>query len=361
MPEHDQDAAGLPRAGRWAPHATTALHGTNSALLKLQTVAGGDCAGCGRHPGCGCGCGCCRCYLCYRHRHRSRLPSATPCSHLLRAFTPSLASTPSLALVALAHVGAGTISSWSPTAIATSIANVASAAASLSSSNASKLIPELITVDQALAPLACVRDVLTQLTMVNASILQLTPDVQTFFQRARALSLSLEAIPSPLAFVGSLNGLAASLAALPSLPEYTAGVSTISIALGAMPPSSTLLTALAALALTLDLPPTHELLSNVSSTLRHAMDTLPPLAPFRSSLESLNASRADLPTLITQAIAAIDQYDTSGTTTNLLESVEATKAAGAERVASRLLFAPSLPPPPHPSCCPSSSPILTTP
>ena len=206
---------------------------------------------------------------------------------------------------------------WDPTSIGNAIGSVEGAGQALLASQAQRLIPELTTLSNALAPLTCVSDVLTMLTAVNQTLLTLTPSVEQFFQRSDTLGRALRAIPSPLDFISALQGLASALAALPSLSEYTTGVGGISVGLGAMPPTNTLLDGIEKVDATLTLPPTHESVVNVSRALHAAMSSLPAIGPFRSSLQTINASRAELPPLITRALNAIERYDTNGDTSEL--------------------------------------------
>ena len=253
------------------------------------------------------------------------LPAVTAALQLERA---ELGNFPNLTQVRLEYrILDALISSWSPVTIADSIGNVASAARALSHSNATHLVPELETLNDALTPLACIHDVLDALRVVNGSLLHLTPSVQTLFARASALSTALEAIPAPSAFIGALSSLASTLAALPKLTDYTAGVSRISYALGQMNASATLITALFDLEATLELPPSHAQLINSTAAMHAAMASLQAAAPFRASFESLNASRVALPPLLAQALAAVDRYDALGVTTGLVETLEATKVA----------------------------------
>lgn len=239
-----------------------------------------------------------------------------------------LAAAPNLTALRLDYATLdGTIQQWNPDIIATAIGDVASAAESLSVSNASGLVPQLITLRTALSPLKCVRGVLDSLSRINQTLLQLTPSTKTLVARATPLSASLEAIPSPTAFIAALNALTSALGALPDLGIYTAGVSTLSRALGRVNNASALIAAISSLEMTLELPPTHGELINVSIALDRVMASVPPLAPFRTSLEGLNSTRAALPPLIERALIAIERYDSTGTTTELVSILDATRAA----------------------------------
>lgn len=210
-----------------------------------------------------------------------------------------------------------TITGWDPTAIEWAINAVASAGASLDATNPTRLVPELQIVDDSQTPLLCVQSILSRLTLINTSLLTLPPNTESFFGRALALDTSLRAIPAPPAFIASLQALSTALLALPGLPAYTAGVGGISVALGAMPPSATLMSALHRLNEELPLASTHEGIVNISAALHGAMINLPSIAPFRTSLQLINASRAELPPLIERALHAIEQYDALGDTSDL--------------------------------------------
>jgi hypothetical protein len=208
-------------------------------------------------------------------------------------------------------------SRWEPAALAAAIDGVASSASALAAANAAALIPELSTLEASLAPLGCIDDVLTQLILVNRSLVVLPESVRAFFERGTALSTSLQAIPAPTDFITAIERLIAALSSLPHLPAYTAGVSSLSLAIDAMPSGASLLDALRALEATLDLPPSHATLANVSSTLHQRMAALPDTAPFTTTLSALNASRASLPSLLDSAITAIDLYDKYGDVTGM--------------------------------------------
>ena len=280
-----------------------------------------------------------------------------------------LAAAPNLTALRLDYATLdGTIQQWNPDIIATAIGDVASAAESLSVSNASGLVPQLITLRTAL--LKCVRGVLDSLSRINQTLLQLTPSTKTLVARAtrsprrsrRSLTHGLHRRPERphqrarcAARPRNLHG--GRLDALPRAGTRQQRVGSH---------RRNLLPRDDARAAT-DARRAHQRLHRP----RPCDGVRSPLAPFRTSLEGLNSTRAALPPLIERALIAIERYDSTGTTTELVSILDATRGrefariddrreaggGGCARLSRSMRSLPACPTPPrrHSSCADSGS------
>ena len=98
----------------------------------------------------------------------------------------------------------------------------------------------------------------------------------------------------------------------PLLQRYIDGVSSLQAAIDALPDAIPLTTSLANLEGTAPLPPFRETLLNVTTTLLAAVQSLPSTAGVYASLAAINRSKAELPPLIDDALAAIIRHHTTG-------------------------------------------------
>ena len=214
---------------------------------------------------------------------------------------------------------------WDAARVTAELLNLQASIHALQGAQSARLLPELALLQQAESLLACIGSALDRLRAVNTSLLRLPPSSQLLAEHAADLVARIHALPPSGPWLNATRAVVTSLAQQPALQPYIDGVAALQTAVVALPAAANLTAALLVLESAAVLPPLRTQLLNVTASLQVAVQTLPSTDPFYASLVAINRSRAVLPTLIEEALAAIVRYDNFGDDSDMgaLEKVRA--------------------------------------
>lgn len=270
---------------------------------------------------------------------RAELPPLFTLISAMRSEAAELTTLPNLTTLSINYQTLETTSNlWSPTAIVSGVAAVDAAVAALTGADVGALVPELRRLQAVEKPLVCMAGVNDALLRINSSLLELPAEARHLHASASRLATVLTSLPSASGYLTAIDEYQGALAGLPSLTQYVSGITALDAAVKATPATQALLDGISPFVTARHLPDEHESVANVSVSLAEALAAIPPTDPFVHSLRELNASRYDLPPLITQALGAIRRYDQFGDDSDM-SSIGTARAAVLE-LAARLAARP---------------------